>query len=76
MSQILVRDVAEDTLERLKARARWHGRSLQGEVKSILIEATGFSVPEARQVSHRWAKRLAGHAFSDSATLIREDRDR
>ncbi len=39
MAQILVRDVGQETLEQLKARARQHGRSLQGEVKVILIDA-------------------------------------
>jgi plasmid stability protein len=76
MAQLLVRDVDPDTIDRLKARARRYGRSLQGEVKVILIEATTLSLPEARAASARWQKRLAGRAASDSAALIREDRTR
>jgi plasmid stability protein len=76
MAQILVRDVEKGMLERLKAQARRHGRSLQGEVKVILIEATGLSLREAGIVSTQWQKRLADRAFSDSANLIREDRSR
>ena len=76
MAHILVRDVGYETLEQLKARAKQHGRSLQGEVKVILIEATDLSLREARTVAVRWHKRLAGRKLSDSAMLIREDRRR
>ena len=78
MKQILVRDLDEKIVDRLKSQAKRHGRSLQGEVKVILIGAVDFSLREARAISERWQKRLAvaGHAFSDSARLIREDRDR
>jgi len=76
MAQILVRDVERGTLGRLKERAKQHGRSLQGEVKFILIEATDFSVKEARTASERWHRRLSGQRLSDSAVLIREDRKR
>jgi len=76
MAQILVRDLDHGTVERLKARAKQHRRSLQGEVKVILIEATDLSLREASTVSTRWQKRLASRAFSDSTRLIREDRNR
>ena len=76
MAQVLVRDVDAGVLERLKAQAKRHGRSLHGEVKVILIEATDLSLREANRVSTQLRKRLAGHAFSDSAGLIREDRNR
>ena len=76
MAQLLVRDVDHDTLARLKARARRSGRSLQGEVKIILIHATNFSLGEARRVSAQWQRRLSGHKFGDSTTVIREDRKR
>ena len=76
MAQILVRDLAAGLLGRLKARAKQHRRSLQGEVKMILIEAIDLSLREAATVSTQWQKRLANHAFSDSADLIREDRKR
>ncbi len=76
MAQILVRDVGMNIVERLKAQARQHGRSLQGEVKMILIEAADFSLREASTVSRRWHTRLGGQMLSDSARLIREDRNR
>ena len=76
MAQILVRDVSAGILGRLKEQAKQHGRSLQSEVKLILIEAIALSLREANAVSTQWQKRLSGHAFSDSAKLIREDRNR
>ena len=76
MAQLLVRDLDHNTIERLKARARRYGRSLQGEVKVILIDATTLSLPEARAAAVQWHKRLAGQVKGDSAALIREDRRR
>ena len=76
MAQLLVRALDPNTLQRLKALAKQHGRSLQGEVKMILIQAIDLSLSEAEKVSAAWQKRLAGRAFGDSADLIREDRKR
>ena len=76
MAQVLVRDLDSELLERLKTRARLHGRSLQGELKAILEAAAVFSMEEAREASARWRQRLAGRNTSDSSELIREDRDR
>lgn len=76
MPQMLVRDLDPHTIERLKVRAKQHGRSLQGEVKVILEEAAILSMVEARAIAEQWQKRLKGRKFSDSARLIREDRKR
>ena len=77
MSQMLVRDLDPEVVERLKARARVHGRSLQKEVKAILEEAAAtLSLSEAEEVAELWQKRLAGREYSDSAELVREDRER
>jgi antitoxin FitA len=76
MGQILIRDLDEETIRRLKERARRHGRSLQGEAKLILTQAAGLSLNEARQLASQWRKKLAGREFPDSTDLIREDRQR
>ena len=76
MAQILVRDLDRDTVSRLKAQARRHGRSLQGEIKVILIGAAPLSMGDARALAQQWTRRLRGRPFSDSARLIREDRAR
>lgn len=76
MSDILVRGLESQIVSRLKATAKRHGRSLQGEVKAILVEAVSFLSNEAQSVSATWKKNLSGRKHSDSADLIREDRNR
>ena len=76
MAQILVRDLDIALVDRLKGQAQLHGRSLQGEVKAILETSTRLSPAEAREIADRWRLRLAGRMQSDSADLIREDRER
>ena len=76
MPHILVRDLDANTIGRLKSSAKRHGRSLQGEVKAILEEAAPMTMSEFRAVSEKWQKYLKGRKFSDSAKLIREDRER
>jgi antitoxin FitA len=77
MAHLLVRDLDPQTVTRLKARARDHRRSLQGEVKAILEEAAGqASREEALAIFDKWRRRWGDRVFSDSAELIREDRER
>ena len=78
MAQILVRDLDEAVVVRLKERARDNHRSLQGEVKAILEEAAGQATnAEVEAILDRWQRywQQKGKTFSDSAELIREDRD-
>ena len=46
MSGIHVRDLSEETMRALKRRARAHHRSVQGEVRKILVEAALAAPPE------------------------------
>ena len=78
MAQILVRDLDEETVERLKKRAEEGGRSLQAEVKRILTLAAHeptLDMEAARKMLDEFRKRFKGRKFSDSVELIREDRD-
>jgi hypothetical protein len=69
--------LSQTTVNRLQARARTHGRSLQQEVRDILERAaTTLTMNEARRLPETWHRHLAGRSFSDSARLIREDRER
>ena len=77
MAHILVRQLSDQVVKRLKKRAKEHGRSLQAEVKTILEEA----VPDYEQAWKRIDMlreklKRSGKTFIDSADLIREDRDR
>ncbi len=76
MAQILVRNLNKAIVDRLKARAMQHNRSLQNEVKTILEQAAQVDVKTARELAMSIRKHFAGRAFSDSVDLIREDRDR
>ena len=76
MTQLLIRDLTPDTVERLKLRAKQHHRSLQAELKHVVETAAKMTIEETRQVSHTWHKRLKGRPLTDSAKLLREDRDK
>jgi plasmid stability protein len=76
MGSILVRGLDQKTIERLKERTRRNGRSLKQEVKALLERAAEtLTIRETRRLSDQWRRRLDGQSFSDSAQLIREDRD-
>lgn len=77
MAQVLVRQLDEKVVDRLKKRAREHGRSLESEVRTILEEAVpDYEGAWKRIEKFRRRLRRSGRKFSDSAELIREDRDR
>jgi plasmid stability protein len=76
MSSILVRGLDQKTIERLKERARLNGRSLQQEVKALPeFAAETLTMRGTRRLSEQRRRRLGGRSFSESARLIREDRD-
>ena len=78
MAQILIRNLSEEVVERLKARAKTNGRSLQAEAKMILEQNARLDVNAFWEAADRIRKELeaTGRTFSDSAELIREERDR
>ena len=76
MPQILVRDLDVALVARLKDQAKRHHRSLQGEVKAILVESARMTPKEMLAAAEGWQRRLAGGKFRDSARLVRKDRGR
>lgn len=77
MPQLLVRDLDEVVLDRLKDRARQNRRSLQGEAKAILeASAAVYTREEALRKFQSWREHFGGRRLSDSAALIGEDRER
>jgi len=77
MPDILVRNVDETVLARLKERARSHGRSLGVELKLILEQASKqLDMTTARALAERMSRSLEGRMHTDSAELLREDRGR
>ncbi len=82
MARILIRNLDDAVVERLKARARGNSRSLEAEVRHILEQsakvnmATKVDMATARQHVMEIRKKLEGRRFPDTVELIREDRDR
>ena len=75
MPDVLVRDLDDDVLTQLKAAAKAKGRSLQAEIHDVLRRANTRNLAETRRLSAKWRKHLSGSTHSDSAALVREDRD-
>lgn len=77
MPDVLVRDLDPTTITRLKELAGANGRSLQSEVKEILTEASLFADKLSElQIARRIKASLKNRVHTDSAALLREDRDR
>lgn len=76
MSQVLVRNVDSDTLNRLKERARKHGRSLQAELRLILMQAAESDPNEFWDTAKQVREKIRGTYQTDSTELVREDRER
>ena len=78
MADLLIPNLDSMMLERLNARAAIHGQSLEVEVKNILEEAATKMKPDNWAVADHLRQDFAesGRQFSDSAELLREDRER
>ena len=76
MANLLVRDVDAETLARLKALAAQHSRSLQAEVKAILVAEAAFS---DRTAWLNWMDgfraRIGQRPGAEAQDLLRESRD-
>lgn len=75
MGQILVRNVDDRIVSRLKARARKRGRSLQAEVRNILEQESRTVTADAWTLADSIRKSFGGRKFEDSAKIIRKLRD-
>ena len=76
MAQILVRNLDERVVRRLKARARRSGRSLQAEVRTILEQTPTLDMKAALKLADKIRRSFGDRRFEDSAKLIRSERDR
>jgi antitoxin FitA len=74
MPDLSIKNVPQELLVRLRDRARRHHRSLQGELMSILEEATApekLSLAElVRRVEQRGLR-----TGNESTRMVRKDRD-
>lgn len=76
MAEVLIRNLDERTVERLKRRASRNRRSLQAELQMIVERAAAIDIIESRDVAARIRRKLAGRKHSDSAILLADDRRR
>ena len=78
MAELVLTDVDDMVLHHLQERATRHGRTPAQEAKAILTEAVRGQRPDVWAPVDEIYRRLAasGQTFSDSADLLREDRDR
>lgn len=76
MATLTIRNLDDEVVEKLKQRAKAHHRSLEAEVRVLLIEAA--SRP-SREEFFKQAERIRAMTpnvpQTDSTELIREDRD-
>ncbi len=76
MADVLIRNLSEDLVAKLKARASANGRSLQAELTSILTAAARPTLDEWWAEAAAFRERSkAWNITDDSTDLIREDRD-
>lgn len=82
VADILLRNVGDPLVRKLKDRARRHRRSLQAELHVLIQDALqrdeedAVSYEEAVRFADEMRERFAGRITGDSTDLIREDRDR
>lgn len=76
MPTLLVRDLDEELVQLLKQRAVSHHRSAQAEHRAILEAALRPGGESFAARARRLADETRGRQSTDSADLIRADRDR
>jgi antitoxin FitA len=76
VAQLTVRKVDPEIVRRLKLRAAQHGRSVEAEHRAILERLPGNGADDIWAAAARLRARTRGRQHTDSAELIRADRDR
>lgn len=86
MTQLVITDLDPAVIEKLKVRATNLGRTLEEELKAILVAVVASeetpqmnrkeTLSQARERLTKVRQRYAGRIFKDSAELLREDRQR
>ena len=76
MPDVLVRNVEENILDQLKDRANQNGRSLQKELKLLFRSFVDADTLSSDETAAKIRNSLRGRVHSDSAELLRENRQR
>lgn len=75
MPDILIRNIDPSVVALLKERAKESGTSLQFEAKRALEDSVKYTWAEFAEVARKSRERTAHLPQTDSARLVREDRD-
>jgi plasmid stability protein len=75
MGQVLVRNLDDQVIASLKAKAELRGHSLEQELRQILTQASALSPAEKLALADRIRAMTPEKLASDSTDLIRQDRD-
>jgi plasmid stability protein len=76
MAQLLVRKLDQEVKERLRRRAKQHGRSLEEEVREILSSAAAADRRANVPLGTRISSRFAGLGFKGDIEELRGQRPR
>ncbi len=76
MAKVLIRNLDDRIVSRLKRRARRNDRSLQAELQMIVERAALADGIEAHDLAARIRRKLSDRKHSDSTPLVAEDRRR
>jgi len=76
MAQLIVRNLDEELVARLKLRAAEHGRSAEAEHREILRQALATEPRRSfRELAARVRSMTAGRTHTPSEVLLRKGRD-
>lgn len=75
MAQVLIRDLPDDVVERLKEKAAAQGRSLEGHLRVVLEDASGLNRDEFLALADSVAAASRDRPQTDAAEIIRTARD-
>ena len=78
MGTLTIRNLDDRVIERLKVQARENERSLEGEIRHMLTERADrqLRIAAFRERTRELASATTGTSQTDSAILLRADRDR
>jgi plasmid stability protein len=77
MATALVRELDDEVYDRLKTRAAGNNRSLEAELREILVLASKqVDLPTARSAAEAMRKRLEVRPHGDSGEILAEERSR
>ncbi|MCR9132100.1 MAG: hypothetical protein NXI08_05990 [bacterium] len=77
MPDVLIRNIDEKTLEKLKAKAAANNRSLQNELHEMIERHAGYDLEKFKNIVKETIEdyKANGIKHSDSVEIIRELRD-